>query len=241
QAVAAANPALAGRCLSEGSALVNSATREAVQRALLADLGNPHLHRRARLAAGRVLGVVGDPRFTPQVIHGVQVILAGLVAVRGGTATIGSARWPWERQAYDDERPQHRVPVAALYLACFPVTNAEYTCFMQAGGYDTERYWMPAGWQWRHGQGENSGPVEEVLYIWRGYLRKPSLTAQRLKAGQMPQEAAEGWGQLVKLSEEEARQRFSELYPMQPHERPFYWHDPAYNASEPTSGRYHLV
>src|SRR4030095_3446094 len=57
----------------------------------IADLGNPHLHRRARLAAGRVLGAVGDPRLTPQVIHSVQVILPDLVSVPGGTATIGSA------------------------------------------------------------------------------------------------------------------------------------------------------
>src|SRR5262249_39258011 len=155
--VAAVNPALAGRCLSEGSALVSPAIREAVQRALLTDLGNPHLHRRTRLAAGRVLGMVGDLRLTPQVINGVHVILPDLVAVQGSSAIIGSARWPWDRQAYDNERPRHRVPVAAFYLARLPVTNAEYACFMQAGGYDTERYWTPAGWQWRHGQGENSG------------------------------------------------------------------------------------
>ena len=231
QAVAAANPALAGRCLSEGSALVSSAAREAVQRVLLADLGNPHLHRRARLAAGRVLGAVGDPRLTPQVIHSVQVILPDLVSVPGGTATIGSARWPWDRQAYDNERPRHPVPVAASYLARFPVTNAEYACFMQAGGYDTERYWMPAGWQWRHGQGENSGPVEELLDIWRLYRRNPSLITQSLKAGQMTPDNADAWGQLVKLAEEEARQRISEMYPMQPREQPYFWHDPAYNAS----------
>ena len=93
QAVLAVNPALAGRCLSEGSALVKPATRAAVLRALLADLGDPHLHRRTRLAAGRVLGVVGDPRFTPQAINGVQVILPDLVSVPGGTAIWRGASW----------------------------------------------------------------------------------------------------------------------------------------------------
>jgi formylglycine-generating enzyme required for sulfatase activity len=237
QAVVAVNPALAGRCLSEGSALVKPATREAVQRALLADLGNPLLHRRTRLAAGRVLGVVGDPCFTPQAINGVQVILPDLVSVPGGTATIGSARWPWDRQAYDDERPRHRVPVAALYLARFPVTNAEYACFILAGGYDTERYWTPAGWQWRHGREENSGQVEVLLELWYHFRQNPALMAQGLKAGQMPPGAVDTWRQLIELSEEEARQRFSEACSMQPRKQPFEWYNPFYNApNQPVVG-----
>ncbi len=74
QAVLAINPALAGRCVSEGAAPVSAAMRNDVQQALLADLGNPALHRRMRLQAGHVLGAVGDPRFMPQVLHGVQVV-----------------------------------------------------------------------------------------------------------------------------------------------------------------------
>jgi Sulfatase-modifying factor enzyme 1 len=160
-AVLALNPILAGRCISEGTAPVSAETRAAVQQALLADLGNPDLHRRVRLHAGRVLGAVGDPRFTPQVMRGVRVILPDLVPVSGGTAIIGSRCWPWDRQAAAYERPRHQVRVASFYLARFPVTNAEYACFMQAGGYETEHYWTPTCWQWRQGQVENSGPVED--------------------------------------------------------------------------------
>jgi formylglycine-generating enzyme required for sulfatase activity len=71
--------------------------------------------------------------------------------------------------------------------------------------------------------------VEELVDVWRIYQRDPSLIAQRRKAGQITPDNADTWGQLMKLSEEEARQRFAESYPMQPHEQPFYWHDPAYN------------
>ena len=49
RAILAVNPALAGRCLSEGAAPVSDDTRMAVQQALLADLGNPDIHRRVRL------------------------------------------------------------------------------------------------------------------------------------------------------------------------------------------------
>ena len=44
-----------------------------------------------------------------------------------------------------------------FYLARFPVTNAQYACFIQAGGYDTALYWTPTGWQWRQGKVEGSG------------------------------------------------------------------------------------
>jgi hypothetical protein len=80
-AILAVNPALAGRCVSEGAAPVSHETRVAVQQALLADLENPVIDRRVRLLAGRVLGDIGDPRFTSQIMGGVQVIPPDLVHV----------------------------------------------------------------------------------------------------------------------------------------------------------------
>ena len=156
-----------------------------MQQALLADLGNPAIHRRVRLYAGRVLGSVGDPRFIPQVIRGVKVILPDLVPVPGGTATIGSARWTWDRQADMDERPRHQVEVAPFYLARFPVTNAEYACFIQAGGYNTEDYWTATGWQWRQGKVESSGPVEDLLLIYQRFRQDPAAIAQWVKDGRL--------------------------------------------------------
>jgi formylglycine-generating enzyme required for sulfatase activity len=236
-AVLALNPILAGRCISEGTAPVSAETRAAVQQALLADLGNPDLHRRVRLHAGRVLGAVGDPRFTPQVMRGVRVILPDLVPVSGGTAIIGSRCWPWDRQAAAYERPRHQVRVASFYLARFPVTNAEYACFMQAGGYETEHYWTPTGWQWRQGQVENSGPVEDFLEARQYYQQNPTVIEQMLKAGRMTPDNANAWRNLIGLSEEETRQRFLQTFPVQPHDRPYYWDDPAYNApNQPVVG-----
>jgi formylglycine-generating enzyme required for sulfatase activity len=208
--ILAVNPALAGRCVSEGAAPVSAATCAAVQQALLTDLGNPDLHRCARLYSGHVLGAVGDPRFTPQAMHGVKVILPDLVLVPDGTATIGSARWPWGRQAYVWERPRHQVRVVSFYLARFPVTNAEYDCFMQAGGYEMEHYWTPTGWQWRQGRVEHGGPVESEAI---------DLLA------------------LARLSEEEARQQISQWFSAQPHDHPYHWNNPVYNApNQPVVG-----
>ena len=35
--------------------------------------------------------------------------------------------------------PRHTVALSPYAIGRYPVTNAEYACFMQAGGYDEER------------------------------------------------------------------------------------------------------
>ncbi len=227
KAVLAANPALAGRCLAEGGPVVSAETRAAVQQALLRDLSDPALHRRTRIQAGRVLAQVGDPRLAPVTINSVEVILPDLVEIPGGTATLGSA----EAEAFDDEQPVHQVEVAAFHLARHPVTNAEYRCFIRAGGYDTEHYWTPAGWQWRQGQGETSGPVEDILQRRQYVLENPGLLEQLFQEGRLTPQARDTWQTLAEMSEEEARRQVSVWYPVAAHEQPSYWDDPAYNPS----------
>jgi formylglycine-generating enzyme required for sulfatase activity len=226
QAVLAVNPALAGRCLSEGNPAVLAETRAAVQQALLQDLGDPALHRRARIQAGRVLAQVGDPRLTPLELNGVKVILPELVEVPGGAATLGSD----DSDAFDNEQPVHQVEVAPFYLARRPVTNAEYGCFIRAGGYDTERYWPPAGWQWRQGQAEESGPVQDWLEYRRLVLDNPKIINQFLNEGRWMPQTADTWRYLISISEEEAREQLVAAFPVKAHTQPHYWNDPAYNS-----------
>jgi formylglycine-generating enzyme required for sulfatase activity len=84
---------------------------------------------------------------------------------------------------------------------------------------------------------EDSGPVEDLLERYRYYRQHPAVIAQRLKEGRLTPDLANSWRDLIMLSEEEARQRFSEMYPIQPHDRPYYWYDPAYNApNQPVVG-----
>ncbi|CAM5706008.1 ergothioneine biosynthesis protein EgtB [Streptomyces griseorubiginosus] len=65
------------------------------------------------------------------------------VLVPGGPFTMGTSDEPW---ALDNERPAHRREVDAFWIDTTPVTNAEYQAFIEDGGYDTERWWAPAGW-----------------------------------------------------------------------------------------------
>lgn len=79
-----------------------------------------------------------------------------MVYVPAGSCQIGSDD---PVAALDNEGPSHQHKLDAYWIDRFPVTCASYRQFMQAGGYQTEAWWSPAGWQWlqRH-------PVSQPLY-----------------------------------------------------------------------------
>lgn len=62
-------------------------------------------------------------------------------------------------EAMDNERPRHRVYLNAYQIDCYPVTCGEYRAFIEAGGYQSDRFWSVAGWKWLQ---EN--PVAQPLY-----------------------------------------------------------------------------
>jgi len=48
---------------------------------------------------------------------------------------------------YDEEKPQHTLNLPYSYKAAkYPITNAQYNAFVEAGGYRERRYWTAAGW-----------------------------------------------------------------------------------------------
>jgi len=98
-----------------------------------------------RAAAGRVLGLLGDPRDLDVVVF-----------VPGGPFTMGSGEQ--DEGAYDDERPQHTVEVADFCIGRYLVTNGQYARFVEARGYDERRYWTEAGWAWRTGAYDSKAP-----------------------------------------------------------------------------------
>ncbi len=88
-----------------------------------------------------------------QAIKGKQVILPPMVKIAGGEAKTGSGFWDVVlRRGFGDEFPRHKVVLTDYAIGRFPVTNAEYDCFMKAGGYKDERYWTEGGRNWRRGE-----------------------------------------------------------------------------------------
>jgi len=105
-----------------------------------------------RAAAGRALARLGDPR------PGVRVRPGGLpdivwYNVPAGPFTMGSV--DEDEMAWDDEKPQHRnESITEGYLISrYPVTNAQFTAFVGAGGYRERRYWTEAGWERKEREG----------------------------------------------------------------------------------------
>ena len=89
-------------------------------------------------------GLPGPPPQGPP-----EVEASGEVIVAGGSFTLG-ADDPW---AYDNERPAHAVEVAPFRIDRALVTNAEYSAFVDAGGYRDRAVWSDEGWAWRDAEG----------------------------------------------------------------------------------------
>jgi len=49
-----------------------------------------------------------------------------------------------------DGKPQHTLNIPYSYKAAkYPITNAQYQPFVDAGGYGERQYWTAAGWAWK--------------------------------------------------------------------------------------------
>jgi iron(II)-dependent oxidoreductase len=69
------------------------------------------------------------------------------VFVPGGTFEMGTTVEPW---ALDNERPAHQVHVDSYWIDTTPVSNGQYLAFMDAGGYEDQRWWSERGWAFRN-------------------------------------------------------------------------------------------
>ena len=169
EAVRRVNPVLAARCLVESGIERPAGLVAAVQEDLLAELGS-HAGRICVLdwLPGDVLGRLGDPRFREVEVDGHLVLLPPLVHIPAGTVQMGSSRWQvwWlTRRKFpaEDELPRHLVQVPEFSIGQFPVTNAEYACFVAAGGYRQEQWWRTAAARaWLRGEITDSGAVGQT-------------------------------------------------------------------------------
>jgi formylglycine-generating enzyme required for sulfatase activity len=72
------------------------------------------------------------------------------VLVPAGPFPMGSTED--NRQADNNERPQHQVVLDAFRIGRYPVTNAQYAGFIERKGYEKQDYWTKDGWVWREGE-----------------------------------------------------------------------------------------
>ncbi|HLY67847.1 MAG TPA: selenoneine synthase SenA, partial [Chloroflexota bacterium] len=73
--------------------------------------------------------------------------LAGDAEVPGGIYLLGAS--PDEPGfVFDNEKWAHPVELKPFRIARAPVTQAQFSAFVDDGGYQQQRFWSEAGWQW---------------------------------------------------------------------------------------------
>jgi len=176
-------------------------------------------------------------------VEGQRVLLPPLVHIPAGPFRMGSGRlhvlrlalrgFTWAR----DELPRHTLHLPAFLIGRFPVTNAEYGCFVVAGGYREERYWPTAQARaWLRGEEVESGALKEQMDMWRAIRENPALLEQARRAGWSPREVAV-WERLAEMEEGEVRQVFGRFYADRPRDRPAFWDDERHaNPAQPVVG-----
>ena len=124
-------------------------------------VGEVHLLPEERLKTGDVLGQLGDPRLGVGVVDFQDTIVPDIdwVEIPSGAFTMGSPED--EEDAWEDEKPAHKVHLAQYYIGRYPITNAQYRPFWEGGGYEEQRYWTEEGWAWRQGAPADLSPIDD--------------------------------------------------------------------------------
>jgi formylglycine-generating enzyme required for sulfatase activity len=188
RALVEVNLVLAARCVLALRATnrASDGTVELLQSRLLERSRDPAADLRVRIAAGRALGDLGDPRFVRcQGAHG-DYLQPPLVTIAAATYRIGS-----DEGLQANESPAHDVPLAAFAIGRFPVTNAEWRLFIDAGGYQNEIWWQSdAAKRWQRGEGIADGPKRQQRENRQTVRDNPALIDALLKADKITSKKA---------------------------------------------------
>jgi iron(II)-dependent oxidoreductase len=76
------------------------------------------------------------------------------VTIPGGTYLLGALKS--DHFAFDNEKWAHSIDIEPFSIARTPVTHDQFREFVEDGGYTTERFWTPDGWEWLQSSGLTS-------------------------------------------------------------------------------------
>ncbi|MBK8541448.1 MAG: SUMF1/EgtB/PvdO family nonheme iron enzyme [Ardenticatenia bacterium] len=121
---------------------LNSVWLEGLRWSLVERSRDPAADLRVRIAAGLVLGELGDPRLKRRKgAHG-DCLVPPLVRIPAGAHRLGDDRFGAGRD----------VQLTAFAIGALEVSNAEWACFLAGGGYEDLRWWdTPAARDWQQG------------------------------------------------------------------------------------------
>jgi formylglycine-generating enzyme required for sulfatase activity len=81
-----------------------------------------------------------EPEALPKVLTPREDFEPEMVLISAGPFLMGSDLQK-DKQAYVDEKHQHKVELPAYYIARTPVTNAQYAAFVRATGHEAPKHW----------------------------------------------------------------------------------------------------
>ncbi len=244
----AENLVVAGRCanLPELRGRLPAELLDALRRELIARSRDPEAEIRARIAAGLAVGELGDPRWERREgPHGVY-LMPPLVEIAGGVYLIGDDE-PIEASEFGSSEtititahmPRREIELAAYLIGRFPVTNAEYRCFMEAGGYEDERWWDTEDARaWRRGELADEGGKLDCRLWRKRFQENPDLFEQMVGERRFASdEAMERWREWMLLDEASFEAALDARFRAKRATEPEYWQDARLNAaSQPVVG-----
>jgi formylglycine-generating enzyme required for sulfatase activity len=224
------NLPLAARCAISPEVKISEDLKNRIRRELIGRTEDMRADLRARIAAGEALGLIADPRF--EVYRGAdgECLLPPMVDIPGGTYPIGD-----DHSGYGDETPAHTVELKAYQIGVYPVTNAEYARFIEAGGYEDERWWdTVAAKRWRRegGAEDQKQALRDDRWRWQNNRTDDQI---RALVGQKraTEEQVEGFLWTRNSSNEEFERQLDEWFPAGNLDRtPRFWEDASYNNPE---------
>ncbi len=166
--------------------------------ALVGRSRDPEADLRHRIACGYAVGDLGDPRWERRTGPLGAYLVPPMVAIPGGEYPIGDddvIEWTYVGGGGTTSAhiPRHTVVLAPYEIGQFPVTNAEYACFVAAGGYEDERWWdTEDARRWRRGELANEA-AKANNWMWRKrFLADAGLFEQMESEGRFPSAEADG-------------------------------------------------
>ena len=227
-AIAKDNLPLAGRCMAEVKGredLIPLADLLRVK--LLARQRSNSAHLRARIDAGLALGELGHLDLRPQEFtfegRKVLAILPPLREVSGGVFIFGSD--PNDEEAGESDRvPNRHHHLPGFSVGCYPVTNAEYRYFIDAGGYRDDRWWSPEGLAWKLGGPDAHASAFQEFNKYRKKVLEHGVDKMAQNYNWSPP-TRRFWAEISQLDEDAARERARKIFD-RPLDRAGYWDIP---------------
>ncbi len=207
--------------------------------ALVGRSRDPEADLRHRIACGYAVGDLGDPRWERKTGPDGSFLAPPLIRIETGAFPVGLDKPIGHgSHRYLGQIPGHTIHLGAFLIGQFPVTNAEYACFIGSGGYDDWRWWdTPDAAAWRAGRGTEAGRRANVKYWWRRYQGEPERLEQSYREGLHADRVYETWQQRLQMSERELDAHLLEAYPDRRLAEPGEWRNGLFNCpSQPVVG-----